>query len=92
MEYSYDYRRAGDLDRDQAATRPETSRIPRAAALIRLQALAGAIFFGTLLLLSWNHKGLFMTEIAAVTVICGLVSLIRYQNAASSNNTEQNHL
>lgn len=89
MEYSYDYRQAGDLDRGQHANLRETSRIPRAAALIRLQALAGAIFFGALLLLSWNHKGLFLTEIAAVTFICGLVFLIRYQNAASSNDTQK---
>jgi hypothetical protein len=92
MEYSYDYRHAGELEKDQAPIRPETIRSRRAASLIRLQSLAGAIFFGALLLLSWNLEGLFMTEITTVAVICGLIGLIRYQDATASNDTDQNHL
>ena len=78
MDYSYDYNHSGDLSKEKAESGSKTLAVP-AFSKATVQSLAGAILLGLLLYLSSTLDNLFMNELIAVSIIWGLVSLLRLQ-------------
>lgn len=86
MDYSYDY--TTDLNKEKEDSR---SKAPGLAALSKtaVQILAGTILLGFLLLLSSSLDYLFMNELITVSVIWGLVSLVRLQGEPRKNASHE---
>lgn len=84
MDYSYDYNHSGDLSKEKEETRSKALGIPTLSKAA-VQTFAGAILLGFLLFLSSTLDNLFMNELIAVSIIWGLISLVRLQGEPRKN-------
>jgi hypothetical protein len=89
MAFSYNFKHTADIDRDDRE-RSQSSSVQRTAMdRTTLQVIAGSVFFAVLLLVSWSADNLFMTELVAVSLIWGLISLIRLNSEPNKTNYEK---
>lgn len=82
MDYSYDYTR--DLNREKEDTRSKAWGL-QSLSKAGVQILAGSLLLALLLFLSSTLDNLFLNELIAVSVVWGLVSLVRLQEEPRKN-------
>jgi hypothetical protein len=88
MDYSYDYNHSSDLSKTNAESGSKSLGVADLSKAT-VQSLAGAILMGLLLYLSSTLDNLFMNELIAVSIIWGLVSLVRLQAEPSKNTSNE---
>lgn len=89
MAFSYNFKHTADFDREDRR-RTQSTAVPKTAVGgTNLQVIAGSVLLAVLLLGSWILDNLFMTELVTISIIWGLISVIRLKSDPNKTNYEK---